>query len=192
MLLSLGLPMQERQVVVAFVGHGARNLVERVLSAAGGGDDPSLRDEALRCFLERYAEHLLDHTVAYPGIPAVLERLAGAGLRLSVATNKPELLSRRILRGLGLEQRFFALIGGDTLPTRKPDPAGVALLVRRSGVALGETLVVGDSPIDVATARAAGAAVCAVTWGLTDRPTLVAAEPDFVVDRAQDLLRVAS
>jgi phosphoglycolate phosphatase len=118
----------------------------------------------------------------------VLERLRQAGVRLSVSTNKPRALSTAILEGLGLAGHFVAVVGGDSLPTRKPDPASVRVLADRVGVALAETLLVGDSTVDVATARSAGVPVCVVTWGLTRRAALEAASPDYVVDRPEEIL----
>jgi len=149
--------------------------------------DAALVDAALAIFLDRYREHLLDTTVPYPGIRALLASLRRSGVVLSVSTNKPHALSLAVLRGLGLERSFFDVIGGDSLPAHKPDPASVFHLAARAQRSLDETLVVGDSPVDVATARAAGVGVCAVTWGLTPRAALTAAAPDYLVDRPEDI-----
>ncbi|MEW6272084.1 MAG: phosphoglycolate phosphatase [Thermodesulfobacteriota bacterium] len=190
-LEEIGLPRQDARQITGFIGEGARRLVERSLLAAGGPADQASIDAALAIFLARYAEHMLDTTVPYPGIPALLERLHAAGVLLSVSTNKPQALSMQILADLGLAEHFAAVIGGDSLPRRKPDPACVRLLVERAKVPLEETLLVGDSLIDVATARAASVPVCAVAWGVTARATLEAAGPDYLVERPDEIVALA-
>jgi len=190
MLAELGLEPQPKATIIGYVGNGVRRLVERTVRVAGGSSDGPLVGDALGIFLARYGAHLLDTTVAYPGIAAVVTRLREAGVELSVATNKPEAMALEILTGLGLAEAFAAVLGGDSLQTHKPDPAIVHTLVQRAGVPRGQTLLVGDSPVDVATARAAGVAVCAVTWGLTPAAVLLAEGPDFAVSRPQELLEL--
>lgn len=114
--------------------------------------------------------------------------MRAAGCVLSIATNKPERFARTIVDGLGLGDAFHAILGGDSLPTRKPDPAVVHALVTGSVVAAEQTLLVGDSTVDVATARAAGVAMCAVTWGLVPESTLRAAMPDYCIAHPSELL----
>src|SRR5213593_3854621 len=96
-----------------------------------------------------------------------LAALAARGVPCSVLTNKPEAMSRAILTGLGLAARFVAILGGDSLPVRKPDPAGLAQLRALTATARERMLLVGDSGVDVRTARAGGVAFCGVAWGLT-------------------------
>src|SRR5262249_39880469 len=141
----------------------ARLLVARALGAAHA----HRLEEGLRVFLEYYAAHLLDQTRAYPGVPVLLDELAARGVTLSVLTNKAEALSRRILDGLGMLGKFAAVVGGDSLPSRKPDPQGLESLRARAGTPRERLLMVGDSPIDVQTAGAATVAFCGVAWGLT-------------------------
>jgi len=187
-LRRLGLQTLTSATLVGFVGDGARRLIERAVAAAGGATDQASIDRALGEFLDHYCEHLLDATALYPGIADTVAALVATGRTLSVATNKPEGLARQILDGLGVGEAFRDVIGGDSLPTRKPDPAGVLELVRRSGIAVDRTLLVGDSPVDIATARAAGIAVCTVSWGFGASDALRDAEPDFAVVRAQEIL----
>lgn len=157
-------------VVVGMVGKGARNLVanaldlERQLEGAPPLAGEIALDEAFPRFLALYDQILLDGTRPYPGIPELLARLA-ARIPLAVLTNKPERSSRRLLEALGLAPHFKALIGGDTLPSRKPDPAGLRHLAEQLGVQPAETLLVGDSTIDAATAEAAGCPFALVAWG---------------------------
>ena len=172
--------------VHALVGEGARRLVERAMPDVGA---PTV-DEGVRRFLAYYDDHLLDATTLYPGVGPLLARLGDAGLALTVLTNKPEGLSRRVLDGLGVSARFRAVVGGDSLPTRKPDPAGLARLCRSTGTTPERTLLVGDSSVDVATAAHAGAGFCGAGWGF-DPARLRAVAPGRVVERPDDVLAVA-
>jgi phosphoglycolate phosphatase len=158
-------------------------LLERALGPAA----PAQLDEGVARFLEYYGEHLLDETRPYPGIETLLDGLGERGVTLSVLTNKPERLSRAILHGLGLADRFVSLVGGDTLPTRKPDPTGLLQLCRTARASPGESLMVGDSPVDLETARAAGVAFCGVAWGLQPA-VLEAARPAWIAHAAGDVL----
>ena len=157
-----GLAPLEPTSVYALVGEGARRLVERAL----GPDHAARVDDGIAVFLEYYGAHLLDGTRLYPGMDEALVQLADAGVALSVLSNKPVALSEAILRGLGVHDRFVAVLGGDSLPTRKPHPAGIARLRALTATAPSRMLLVGDSPIDVATAAADGSEFCGVAWGL--------------------------
>ncbi len=163
---ALGLPPRSRAEVHGFVGEGVRLLLARAIAPH---DD--LLEAALAAFQPHYEAHCLDRTRPYPGVEAML---AGARRTLAVNTNKPGAMAREILGGLGLLPRFAAVVGGDEAP-RKPDPAGVLGIMARVGAAPRETTFVGDSRVDVATARAAGVAMVAVTWGYGSRAELAAA-----------------
>lgn len=167
----LGLPPLSLAAVTGMVGEGARVLVRRALPESVAG---AAFDEALALFLDLYFERCLEGTRAYPGIPEALAELA-AGRPLAVLTNKPERHSRKVLAGLGLLPWFEAVVGGDTLPARKPDPAGLLSLAARWGLPPGEVLLVGDSAVDAATARAGGCRLALVEWGFADVGPLLAA-----------------
>jgi phosphoglycolate phosphatase len=152
------LPVEE---VTAMVGEGARTLVRRALPPEVAGE---AFEGAFATFLDRYWEVCLDATEAYPGIRDALAYLAGR-FPLAVLTNKPERHSRRILEGLGLAGYFETVVGGDTLASRKPDPAGLLAIALRWRVAARELVLVGDSHVDAETARAAGAEPVLVAWG---------------------------
>lgn len=169
----------------SFVGEGARRLVERSL----GESSTALVAEALDRFLRWYGAHLLDETRLYPEVPEMLAGLADRGIVLTLLTNKPEAMSRTILDGLRVGGRFAAVVGGDSLPVRKPDPAGLDHLLAAVGVPRVASLLVGDSGIDVRTARAAGVEFCGVAWGLTPEG-MWAERPERVIDRPTDLLAV--
>jgi phosphoglycolate phosphatase len=173
----LGVPEVER-----LVGRGARVLVERAL----GPERADAHDEGMRLFLEHYTEHCLDQTRPYPGMVDLLDSLRALGARTAVVTNKPEALSRRILGGLDLLRDLVAVIGGDTFPERKPHPRGVESVLARCEADRSRTLLVGDSPVDLATARAADIAFCGVLWGF-DPAGLCAEAPELVARDAEEL-----
>jgi len=161
---AFGLPPLSLQAVVGMVGEGARKLLERALADRNPPAEPAFVEAALATYLSQYDAVCLDETRPYPGIPALLEALAER-LPLALLSNKGEALSRKILAGLALERPFREILGGDSLPTRKPDPAGLLLLAQRLGISPRDLLLVGDSWIDAATARNAGAAFVLVEWG---------------------------
>jgi phosphoglycolate phosphatase len=147
--------------ITGMVGEGAALLVRRALAAAGL--EPDL-DRSLPRFLELYDERLLEHTRLYPGTAEALDAIAPRAT-MAVLTNKPQRPTETILRGVNVHGYFAHVIGGDTRFGRKPDPAGLRHLMAASGAAAGETVLVGDSAIDVRTARAAGVRVCLVKYG---------------------------
>ncbi|MBI3303644.1 MAG: HAD-IA family hydrolase [Deltaproteobacteria bacterium] len=181
-LESFGLPRLPAAQVADYVGHGARVLVERALGPAHA----HLVSRGFDLFMEYYEAHLLDHTRAYAGVEALLAAAHAQGVILSVLTNKPEAPSRAIVSGLGLAAFFTAIVGGDTLAAKKPDPQGVTYLQRLTGIDLRETLLIGDSLVDSETGRAAGVATCGVTWGFGARE-LAALPPQFLVDTPEQL-----
>jgi phosphoglycolate phosphatase len=149
------------EAIAGMVGEGAAVLVRRVLAASGlDAESPG----ALSDFLHLYDQRLLEHTVPYDGIVEMLEALS-AGLRLAVLTNKPQAHTDRLLEGLGLARYFRDVIGGDTPFGRKPSSSGLEELARRAKAPMAATALIGDSPIDLATARRAGCLVVLVRWG---------------------------
>jgi len=161
MLESYGAPPLPIDEVASLVGEGARVLVQRALAAAGlNPDEP----DALARFLSIYNRRLLIHTQLYDGIREVVEAAASRAA-LAVLTNKPEAPSRQLLDAFGLSSYFRWVIGGDSGFPRKPDPAGLLHLISASGASPTTTLFVGDSMIDVYTARAAGARACVAHFG---------------------------
>jgi len=147
--------------VTAMVGEGAALLVRRALAAAGLEPDVTA---ALPRFLEIYDGRLLVHTQLYPGTREMLDRLAPRST-LAVLTNKPQHHTERILEGLEIRRYFSGVIGGDTPAGRKPDPSGLRSLMSHAGARREETTLVGDSAIDLRTARAAGTRICLVRYG---------------------------
>jgi phosphoglycolate phosphatase len=161
LLETLGAPPLDEAVVTAMVGEGARLLVQRVLASAGVDAD---LEPALERFLAIYDEHLLDATRPYPGVPEALGELAGrAGL--GVLTNKPQRPAEVILRHFDLARHFAEVVGGGGTWPRKPAPDALLAMIGHLGATAAETLFVGDSWIDLETARAAGVRVCLVRYG---------------------------
>ncbi|MDB5672935.1 MAG: phosphoglycolate phosphatase [Alphaproteobacteria bacterium] len=166
-LAALGREPIAAEAVRPMIGHGARALLHKGLEATGGASE-LLVDRAFLVFLDHYRSNLATNTRAYPGLEAAMDELAGRGVALSVCTNKLESLTLGLLDALGWSARFHSVIGGDTLPVRKPDPAPLREAITRAGG--GRAAFVGDSITDADTARAAGIPFVAVSFGFSDRP----------------------
>jgi len=178
-----GLPPLALEQVVGMVGEGARLLVER---AFGPDLPPEGLDVALVRYLAAYREVCLDETRPYPGIPELLAALAPR-YPLALLSNKGEELSRLILRGLDLDAHFREVLGGDSLSTRKPDPAGLLLLAERLNVPIDRLLMVGDTRIDCETARAAGCPFALVEWGFPRPIGIAGLTTDLRVETVAEL-----
>jgi phosphoglycolate phosphatase len=180
---ELGLPAIRLEEVVTMVGEGARLLVERAL---GPGFSSEQVNRALARYLDLYGDVCLEQTRPYPGIGEMLAQL-GDRYPLALLSNKGEALSRKILDGLGLTCFFREILGGDSLPTRKPDPAGLHVLAERLGLSVERLMLVGDTWIDAETAHNAGAAFALVEWGFPRPPKLDGLQADLKVARAEEL-----
>jgi phosphoglycolate phosphatase len=179
-------PPIPHETVRSFVGDGARVLMERSIRHARIARSV---DEVLPVFLECYAACLLETTCLYPGVQAALESLSDP--TLAVLTNKPGAFSRTILDSLGVGSRFSRVWGPDDAPERKPDPSGLLALIAELGSDADDTWMIGDSPVDVQTARAAGVRVAGVTWGLNPEG-LRREGPDRLIDDPGDLASLAT
>jgi len=151
------------------VGAGARKILELGFSATGAPATPALLDQLFEEFLEHYGSHIADHTVLFPGVREQLEALSAAGSHLAVCTNKPEYLTHRLLEALNVAHFFPVVIGGDTLPVRKPDPQHLLEAITRTGGSAKAAIMVGDSAPDFEAARAASIPSICVTFGYTDQ-----------------------
>jgi phosphoglycolate phosphatase len=164
---QLGRPPVPAEDVRHMVGHGARALLNKGLAATGEVSE-ALVERGFPIFLDYYEAHIADATRPFEGLDAALDELAARGVKLGICTNKLESLSRELISALGWEGRFAALVGGDTLPVRKPDPSPLFETIARCGG--GRAAFVGDSITDTDTARNAGLPCVAVTFGFSDRP----------------------
>ncbi len=197
MLLHLGRPELDGDVIASYVGDGAPALVRRALENT---DDEVLQRAALEYFLGYYRLHKLDHTTVYEGIPETLARLAepsndappngvpsnGVQRQMAVLTNKPVRASRDIVHALGLGDFFVSIYGGNSFTTKKPDPLGVRTILQETGVAAAEALMIGDSSVDVLTGRNAGLWTCGVTYGFAPH-TLKDVPPDVLIESPREL-----
>jgi len=181
-----GLPPIDPALIYSYVGNGAAVLVQRAL--AGNVSEEQLAD-ALRFFLQYYRTHALEHTKLYPGVRETIVELSQAGHQLAVLTNKPVRISFDILGSLGLARHFIRVYGGDSFPAKKPDPSGVQALMNEAGVPAAASLLVGDSSVDVRTARNAGIRSCGVAWGF--QPESFESEPpDILIRQPGELLQI--
>jgi phosphoglycolate phosphatase len=182
MLEEMGREQLHEDTISGFIGHGAPQLVGRALGS-GATEDECQR--ALKSFLAYYEEHKLDSTCAYPGVPEALEHLAA--FPMAILTNKPVRVSMRILEELGLAKYFRAVYGGNSFETKKPDPLGARTILREFGAAPAEAVLIGDSEVDVQTARNAGTLAAAVNYGFGthDRAAYPA---DIYLNRLTDLV----
>ncbi len=186
MLEHFDRPPLPQAVISTYIGDGAARLVSRSL---GEPQDQAFLDSALTYFLDYYRKHKLDHTYVYPGVFPSLDslRLMPAGVQRSMAvlTNKPIGPSLAICEALGLSPYFFRIYGGNSFATKKPDPEGLLALIREAGVSAHETLMIGDSDVDILTARSAGVWSIGCSYGLSPH-TLAEVPPDCLVESPDD------
>ncbi len=172
----LGLGPIDHELVYSYVGNGAPVLLRRALGPEASEAEVQ---HALDFFIRYYAQHCMDHTGLYPGVKGALDELRESQATLAVLTNKPVRISEHILQGLGLGEHFFRVYGGNSFSQKKPDPIGVTTLLAETGAARERTMMVGDSAVDIRTARNAGVRACGVLYGF--QPETFAAEPPDVL-----------
>jgi phosphoglycolate phosphatase len=188
-LAARGLPRQGEELIISFVGDGADDLIRRSFEAAGWNraESEARLPEILREFLDLYAANCLDRTTVYPGARELLAGLAATGVPMAVLTNKPGRMTDLVLAGLGLRDPFKVVVPGDGPLGKKPDPAGLAYILKAMNTSPDDAVMVGDSLQDLRTARGAGTAFLAFTGGLGDADAVQAATPDFATDSFLDL-----
>jgi phosphoglycolate phosphatase len=179
----MGLAPIENERVYSYVGNGAPVLMRRAMGPAATEAEVQT---ALEYFMAYYKDHMLDCTTLYPGVREALDDLRAGGIRMSVLTNKPVRFSQLLVEGLGLSGHFLRVYGGNSFEQKKPDPAGVHKLLEEAAVAPDRALMVGDSDVDIRTARNAGILACGVTYGFQPE-TLEQAPPDILVDDMREL-----
>jgi phosphoglycolate phosphatase len=182
--LHMGLSPLPHQLIFTYIGDGAAMLIQRAL---GDGLQEEAVKAALAIFMDHYKQHLLDHTVLYPGVASTLNNLSH--LQLAVLSNKPVDPSLRILEGLKVRDRFVQIYGGDSFKQKKPHPMGIEQILKDTGIAKERALMVGDSRIDVTTGENARVATCGVTYGLAS-DTLQGLRPDFLIHQFSELIQV--
>jgi phosphoglycolate phosphatase len=184
----LGLPEHPAAAVKEMIGGGEAAFVGRFLGPQG----QEHFEAALELYLEHYSEHCGDLTRLYPGVMEVLQSLSATGKTLALLSNKRQSLSEKVLRVMGISGFFAAVRGGGSELALKPSPEPLAALMGELGREAGRTLMVGDKPADILSARGAGALVAAVTYGYGDPAALRAAAPDFLLADLRELLALVS
>jgi phosphoglycolate phosphatase len=183
----MGLEPLADATVASYVGNGAPVLIRRALGPTANQEQVAA---ALDYFLAYYREHMLDHTRLYPGVENALHHLRDAGLQMAVLTNKPVRFSQAIVDGLGLGDHFARVYGGNSFPDRKkPDPIGIDTIRAETGISREATLMVGDSAVDIRTARNAKVLAAGVTFGFQPE-SFQQDPPDLLVDHMEDLSRM--
>lgn len=189
MLRQLGRDPAGDDQVRHWVGNGARVLVRRALAGGMAHEhiDEGATEQALAMFLEAYAGDHSRSTV-YPGVRALLDQLQADQVPLALVTNKPSRFVPELLADKQLDGYFRWLVGGDTLPVQKPDPAALNWVMQQAAVSAAQALFVGDSRSDVLAARAAGVPVVAVSYGYNHGQSIATENPDLLVDSLDALI----
>jgi phosphoglycolate phosphatase len=186
LLEELGRPGLELNDVRLLVGDGARTLLRRGLEATGGVPAGLDLDLLYARFLERYTAHPADNTTVHGGVVEVLDDLQTQRLQLGLCTNKAQAPTDRLLAALGLERFFAAIVGGDAVPAKKPDPGHLHAVLERLGARPARSVMVGDSEHDVQAARMLGVPCVLVSFGYTPVPAR-ALGAERVIDHFLDL-----
>lgn len=182
-LTELGLPERPIEEIFGFVGDG----VKRLLRLAVGEGNQAKFEEALKIFRNYYLEHCLDRTTFYPGIEPMLQHFAHKDK--AIATNKSIEYTRVILNGLGA-QHFRYMVGGDNGFGLKPEPGMLLHIMEKAGALTERTVLVGDSTNDINGGHNAGIRVCAVGYGMGNRAKMQACEPDWFIERPEQLMEI--
>jgi phosphoglycolate phosphatase len=165
-----GLPALDYAAARNMIGGGALRMIEAGLKFEGRKYSQGDLDRMLAGFIAHYSEHIADRSQAFPGLTEALDVLASWDCRLAVCTNKLEQLSTQLLETLGLSNRFAVICGQDTFGIQKPDPAILRRTIEAAGGEPAQAVMIGDSGIDIATARAAAVPVIAVDFGYSEVP----------------------
>lgn len=188
-LSELGLSQITEEQCKAFVGSGARKLIERSLKAAG---DPELLhvEKAMEVYGRVFKENCTYHVAPYEGIVEMLDALKALGVRLAVLSNKPHLQTKDVVATFFGADTFTCVQGQQEGIPRKPDPAAVFMIAKELNVATEECLYIGDSDVDMQTGNAAGVTTIGVTWGFRSREVLKENGAAYIVDKAQEIISI--
>ena len=175
-LVDLGLPQLPRKTIRKYIGKGVERLMTQALEGSCFTDIP----RAVALFKKHYSENLVKHTDFYPYGREILEHFRNK--KQAICSNKPEIFVRKILESLDGLQHFQAIVGGDSVKTKKPHPEGLDLILKKLKVSPNEAVLIGDSPVDIETGKRAGVYTCVVNYGLGLPEEIAAASPDCSVD----------
>lgn len=189
MLAGYGAAPLAEEDIVSMIGCGAATLVRRVITAAGVD---VVVEDALARFLSVYDQRLTHHTRPYDGIPALLDELRGREIAMALLTNKPLSQSRTILETFDLSRYFTWVVGGDGPWPRKPAPDGMRFLMSQASAGPAETILIGDSAVDLQTSRNAGVRICLARYGFgyTDLPAAELTGQEALVDTPAEIAEV--
>lgn len=187
-LHGLGIDPPPPEVIIGYVGGGARGLLQGSLGEAA---TPERLEAGLAAFIDYYGAHLLDHTLPYPGVEEVLRHFF-ATRPLAVITNKPEAFSRTILEGLGLAGYFREILGYDSVERKKPHPEGILQVLQGWGVEPTRAVMVGDSDHDILAGKAAGTVTVAVAYGFKPPEELASLGPDYLIHDIRELIALVT
>ncbi len=182
-LADLGLPLRSQEEVFSFVGDG----IKRLLRLAVGEKNQARYEDALRIFRAHYLAHCLDRTTFYPGVEKVLTHFADK--YKAVATNKSLEYTTKILKELGAHY-FAYVVGGDDGFGLKPEPGMLLKIMEALHVAKDRTVLIGDSTNDITGGHNAGIRVCAVGYGMGNRERMAACQPDWFIERPEELMEL--
>ena len=180
-LKGLGLRVLSRETIRKYVGKGVERLMGQAINGTGCADLPL----AVELFRKHYSKNLMNFTRFYPSGREILDHFCDK--KQAICSNKPEEFVRRILGSLGSLDYFDAILGGDSLKSKKPDPEGLLYLLDRFQCSSAEAVMVGDSPVDIETGKRAGVYTCLVNYGFGDPKEIILAEPDCSIDHLSEL-----
>ncbi len=188
-LATLDLPAVGENLMRPWISFGARRMIVEALNESKFAASSDVVDDLLARFLDHYEDNIAVHSKPYPGVLEAIAHLRDVGSKLAICTNKREALSQSLLSALGMLDSFHALVGRDTLEVCKPHPGHVTGAIAAAGGEPGHALMIGDSEVDIAAAKAAGLPVVAVTFGYSQVP-VESLEPNALIDHYDALLPV--
>ena len=183
---KLGLPHHSQTKTASYLGKGARWLLTSAIQDANGDPD-ILLPIARQYFLDIYKKNITEKSYYYDGVIESLEQLSQQDIALAICTNKPIDLAEKMLEKLGHRELFKLMLGGDSLATKKPDPAPLQYIMDKLSISPKKTLMIGDSSYDINAGKAAHCKTCAVTYGYHSTDILLSLNPDFVLDHFQEI-----
>jgi phosphoglycolate phosphatase len=185
MLKELELPTLDRKILYTFIGKGVNHLITQSLKEVGYDDLPHATD----AFMRHYEAHLMDQTTLFPNCRETLNYFSNK--ENTILSNKPTRFITEILDALNWRIPFSTIIGGDSMPAKKPDPGGLLHILEQHKTRSEDALMIGDSLVDVETGKRAGVKTCGVTYGHAGRKSLETAQPDWIIDDLLELKQIA-
>ncbi|HVZ79573.1 MAG TPA: phosphoglycolate phosphatase [bacterium] len=184
--VHFGMPALPLEVVTGYIGWGIDHLNRKTL----GTEDPARLAEGLEVLKAHYRDHCVDQTLIFPGVKELLDFLKAKGVKMGLVSNKPHEFTLITLEKLGLMPYFMVALGADATPNKKPHPEPLLVALQKMGVGPAEAVMIGDSPVDIQAARAAGMLVGVVEHGFVAREHLASADPDWLVNNLEEFIEI--